>query len=58
MDKIATYSMQPCPLCGTDMSHRSMPGLGEFHWHCEGCKTEWPVGDLIDAINEDEVEED
>ncbi len=46
-----------CPLCFKPLSLRTMPGLGEKHWHCDGCGTEWNVGELIAALNYNELEE-
>jgi len=44
-----------CPLCFHQLSLRSMPGLGEEHWYCRGCGTEWEVTALIEALNYEEV---
>ena len=45
-------STPPCPMCDHLLSLRSMPDVGEKHWHCPSCKTEWDVLDLIKALNE------
>ena len=47
-----------CPVCMQDaLKLRSMPDttIGERHWYCRHCGTEWAVGDLIEAL-EEEVE--
>ena len=43
-----------CPLCHKQLSHRQFPDIGESHWHCKPCGVEWPVGDLIRAMNYEE----
>ena len=47
-----------CPLCMEDtLRIRTMPGLGECHWHCTNprCLTEWRVEDLVNAIEQEEL---
>ena len=47
-----------CPLCFSQLGFRSMPGLNEHHWFCKGCGTEWPVLELIAALNCNELKEE
>lgn len=45
-------STPPCPMCNHLLRLRRMPDVGEKHWYCPSCKTEWDVLDLIEALNE------
>lgn len=47
-----------CPLCFSQLSYRSMPNANECHWFCKSCGTEWLVGELIAALNNNELEEE
>ena len=55
--EVLTGLNQSCPICLNQLSLRSMPGLNEEHWYCRSCGTEWNVGDLIAAINYNELKE-
>lgn len=46
-----------CPICFSRLSHRSMPGTAECYWYCKHCGTEWEVGDLIAALNYNELKD-
>lgn len=46
-----------CPICFSQLSYRGMPNVNECYWHCPKCGTEWEVGDLIEALNYNELEE-
>lgn len=54
-DEVLTGLNQTCPLCFSQLSYRSMPGLNERHWFCKSCGTEWLAGDLVEALNNDEL---
>jgi len=47
-----------CPLCFKLLSFRSMPNERQSHWYCRNCRTEWPVLDLIEAYNYNELKEE
>jgi len=41
-----------CPACMEEqLTLRQLPDLGESHWYCKHCKTEWNIKDLLAAIN-------
>ena len=48
-------STPPCPMCSQLLRMRSMPDVGEKHWYCPSCKTEWDVLDLIKALDDNFV---
>ena len=55
--EVLTGLLHSCPICLGQLSLRSMPGLDEEHWHCKSCGAEWKVGDLIAALNYNELKE-
>lgn len=46
-DVVTLRAGELCPDCSRKLSLRAMPGTGETHWHCTGCRKDWPTQELI-----------
>jgi transposase-like protein len=55
-EKITCITSHPlCPACmETNLSLRVFPDIGETHWYCKFCGTQWTAEDLINAMNMEE----
>lgn len=37
-----------CPACGEKLTMRTMPQVGQEHWHCSSCLCEWKAVEIIE----------
>lgn len=42
-----------CPICFRQLTHNSMPDIGETYWHCSSCGW-WGTSELIKMMMRDE----